>query len=72
MPYVVFSSARNLRVLHLSSPCSKELSLGLQGVTGQVTWSHLRDFKLKYAKIRNTELLDVLRRHESTLQALSS
>lgn len=65
------NSARNIRVLHLSLPSIDEPVFDIQALISGISWPHLRELTLKYAKTSQEDLLDFLGRHQGTLQIMS-
>lgn len=66
----VFSSARNLRSLHLGFPSHRPIDLRLEEIFRNVTWDRLSAFGIQAWKLDAEEIIDFARRHRETLRGL--
>lgn len=66
----LFLAAENLTALHIGFPAAVPLNLRLEQIFHRVHWKRLRALSLQGWRLHSTELMKLLRRYNTHLQAL--
>jgi hypothetical protein len=66
----LFKAATDMRSIHLGFRQRLPLTLRLEEVFHGIVWPNLRIFGVQYWKLSSTEIINVCRRHRSTLRGL--
>ncbi|KAL8912826.1 MAG: hypothetical protein Q9172_007417 [Xanthocarpia lactea] len=66
----VFLAAKNLQAVHVGFPSRSPLDLGLEEIFHQVRWEKLRAFGIQAWRLDANEIIQLARRHNTTLRGL--
>ncbi|KAL8703208.1 MAG: hypothetical protein Q9201_003594 [Fulgogasparrea decipioides] len=66
----VFLAAKNLQAVHVGFPSRSPLALGLEEVFHSIQWEKLRAFGIQAWRLEANEIIQLARRHKTTLRGL--
>ena len=67
---IVLQAAKNLQAIHIGFPSRTPLDLGLETMFHDIHWESLRAFGIQAWRLTALEIIQIVRRHKTTLRGL--